>query len=212
MMQELNREANTLGSKAAAKLADASMELKLLIEQMREQVQKTWSNRDETIPMLTTFAAPEGRPGGGCRDRSHRDGHASHALHGGVIPATCSWSSRRRRRQVDAGQRAAGAGQRHLPVDLVHHAQAAPGRAGRPQYHFTTVEDFRARTPRRIPRKREVHGNYYGTSRVWIEEQMASSRDVLLEIDWQGAQQVKQQFPTRSASSSCRRRSTRWSA
>jgi uncharacterized protein (TIGR00255 family) len=40
MMQELNREANTLGAKAAAKeLADASMELKLLIEQMREQVQ-----------------------------------------------------------------------------------------------------------------------------------------------------------------------------
>jgi uncharacterized protein (TIGR00255 family) len=40
MMQELNREANTLGSKAAAKeVADASMTLKLLIEQMREQVQ-----------------------------------------------------------------------------------------------------------------------------------------------------------------------------
>jgi len=40
MMQELNREANTLGAKAAVKeLADASMELKLLIEQMREQVQ-----------------------------------------------------------------------------------------------------------------------------------------------------------------------------
>ncbi|AKJ67235.1 stress-induced protein [Pandoraea thiooxydans] len=40
MMQELNREANTLGSKAASKeLADASMELKLFIEQMREQVQ-----------------------------------------------------------------------------------------------------------------------------------------------------------------------------
>ncbi|CAG7600756.1 YicC/YloC family endoribonuclease [Candidatus Vallotia tarda] len=40
MMQELNREANTLGSKAVAKeLADASMMLKLLIEQMREQVQ-----------------------------------------------------------------------------------------------------------------------------------------------------------------------------
>ncbi len=40
MMQELNREANTLGSKSTAKeLSDASMELKLLIEQMREQVQ-----------------------------------------------------------------------------------------------------------------------------------------------------------------------------
>ena len=40
MMQELNREANTVGSKAAAKeLSDASMAMKLLIEQMREQVQ-----------------------------------------------------------------------------------------------------------------------------------------------------------------------------
>ena len=40
MMQELNREANTIGSKAVAKeLADAAMALKLLIEQMREQVQ-----------------------------------------------------------------------------------------------------------------------------------------------------------------------------
>ena len=40
MMQELNREANTVGSKAALKeLADAAMELKLLIDQMREQVQ-----------------------------------------------------------------------------------------------------------------------------------------------------------------------------
>lgn len=40
MMQELNREANTVGSKAAVKeLADASMSMKLLIEQMREQVQ-----------------------------------------------------------------------------------------------------------------------------------------------------------------------------
>ena len=33
----------------------------------------------------------------------------------------------------------------------------------------------------------EVHGNCYGTSRVWIEREMAAGRDVLLEIDWQGA-------------------------
>jgi guanylate kinase len=39
-----------------------------------------------------------------------------------------------------------------------------------------------------------VHGNYYATSRVWIEEQMKNGHDVLLEIDWQGAQQVKKQF------------------
>jgi guanylate kinase len=41
----------------------------------------------------------------------------------------------------------------------------------------------------------EVHGNYYGTSRRWIESEMAAGRDVLLEIDWQGAQQVRQVFP-----------------
>lgn len=41
----------------------------------------------------------------------------------------------------------------------------------------------------------EVHGNYYGTSRRWIESEMAAERDVLLEIDWQGAQQVRQVFP-----------------
>ena len=41
----------------------------------------------------------------------------------------------------------------------------------------------------------EVHGNYYGTSRRWIEAEMTAGRDVLLEIDWQGAQQVRKAFP-----------------
>jgi guanylate kinase len=41
----------------------------------------------------------------------------------------------------------------------------------------------------------EVHGNFYGTSRVWLEEQMAVGHDLLLEIDWQGAQQVRERFP-----------------
>lgn len=41
----------------------------------------------------------------------------------------------------------------------------------------------------------EVHGNYYGTSKSWIEAEMAAGRDVLLEIDWQGAQQVRKAFP-----------------
>jgi len=40
-----------------------------------------------------------------------------------------------------------------------------------------------------------VHGNYYGTSKLMIEQQMATGADVLLEIDWQGARQVKKQFP-----------------
>ncbi|MEX3933078.1 guanylate kinase [Paraburkholderia phymatum] len=62
-------------------------------------------------------------------------------------------------------------------------------------YHFTTVEDFLARHDAgEFLESAEVHGNYYATSRVWIEEQMKSGHDVLLEIDWQGAQQVKKQF------------------
>ncbi len=40
-----------------------------------------------------------------------------------------------------------------------------------------------------------VHGNYYGTSRRLIEARMAAGYDVLLEIDWQGAQQVRKVFP-----------------
>lgn len=41
----------------------------------------------------------------------------------------------------------------------------------------------------------EVYGNFYGTSRTWIEETMAAEQDVLLEIDCQGAQQVRKLYP-----------------
>ncbi|MFM2059793.1 MAG: guanylate kinase [Pseudomonadota bacterium] len=41
----------------------------------------------------------------------------------------------------------------------------------------------------------EVHGNRYGTSRGAIEQRMAAGEDVVLEIDWQGALQIKQLFP-----------------
>ena len=40
----------------------------------------------------------------------------------------------------------------------------------------------------------EVHGNLYGTSRAWLEQRMAEGVDVLLEIDWQGAEQVRRHF------------------
>ncbi|HEX4942756.1 MAG TPA: guanylate kinase [Usitatibacteraceae bacterium] len=40
-----------------------------------------------------------------------------------------------------------------------------------------------------------VYGNYYGTSRKWIEAELEGEHDVLLEIDWQGARQVRKLFP-----------------
>jgi guanylate kinase len=41
----------------------------------------------------------------------------------------------------------------------------------------------------------EVHGNLYGTSRQWIDEQTAAGADIVLEIDWQGARQVRELYP-----------------
>ena len=116
--------------------------------------------------------------------QSTHDGHAAHSLHGGVIPATCH-GRRVGRRQVDARECAAVEGQRHLPVDLVHDPLPRPGEQDGQHYHFTTVEDFARHAAHEFLESAEVHGNYYGTSRVWIEEQMKNGHDVLLEIDWQ---------------------------
>jgi guanylate kinase len=64
------------------------------------------------------------------------------------------------------------------------------------EYHFTDAETFRGMVARgEFLEWAEVHGNYYGTSRLWIADEMAAGRDVLLEIDWQGAQQVRKLFP-----------------
>lgn len=41
----------------------------------------------------------------------------------------------------------------------------------------------------------EVFGNYYGTSQSWVENTLQAGRDVILEIDWQGAQQVRRLMP-----------------
>jgi len=71
-----------------------------------------------------------------------------------------------------------------------------PGEQDGREYHFVALEDFKARRARgEFLESAEVHGNYYATSRVWIEERVRTGEDVLLEIDWQGARQVKQHFP-----------------
>jgi guanylate kinase len=71
-----------------------------------------------------------------------------------------------------------------------------PGERHGEQYFFTTVENFRARLGQgEFLEYAEVHGNLYGTSRLQIADQIRDGIDVLLEIDWQGAQQVKRQFP-----------------
>ena len=71
-----------------------------------------------------------------------------------------------------------------------------PGEQYGREYNFVEMAAFRAMVERgEFLEWAEVHGNCYGTSRLWIEREMAAGRDVLLEIDWQGAQQVRQLFP-----------------
>lgn len=70
-----------------------------------------------------------------------------------------------------------------------------PGEVNGREYHFISVNEFEERKARgEFLESALVHGNYYGTSRVWIEQRMAAGKDVLLEIDWQGARQVRSQF------------------
>ena len=71
-----------------------------------------------------------------------------------------------------------------------------PGEVDGRDYRFVSREEFlRLRDRGELLEWAEVHGNYYGTSRTWIETQLQQDRDVLLEIDWQGARQVRRMFP-----------------
>ncbi|MFZ9264044.1 MAG: guanylate kinase [Polynucleobacter sp.] len=71
-----------------------------------------------------------------------------------------------------------------------------PGEVNGREYNFLTESEF-------VKRKEagdflewaNVHGNYYGTSKSWIESQMQNGKDVILEIDWQGARQVQKIIP-----------------
>mgnify|MGYP001819685295 CR=1 FL=1 len=63
-------------------------------------------------------------------------------------------------------------------------------------YHFVSERVFMAMLERaEFLEHAHVFGNYYGTSGVWVEEQLKQGLDVILEIDWQGAQQVKRLLP-----------------
>ena len=70
-----------------------------------------------------------------------------------------------------------------------------PGEKNGREYHFVDADVFEAMLERgEFLECAEVHGNRYGTSQKWIEETLQSGKDVLLEIDWQGAQQVRRLY------------------
>lgn len=83
-----------------------------------------------------------------------------------------------------------------LAVSISHttrkpRGQEADGR----EYHFVDEPSFRQMVDRgEFFEWAQVHGNLYGTSRLAIEERLRQGEDVVLEIDWQGALQIKQLF------------------
>lgn len=71
-----------------------------------------------------------------------------------------------------------------------------PGEENGVDYFFVGVQQFEAmRAAGDLLEWAQVHGNYYGTSRQWIESRIRAGSDILLEIDYQGAAQVRRMFP-----------------
>lgn len=89
--------------------------------------------------------------------------------------------------EVDAG----------LQVSVSHTTRPPrPGEVDGEHYHFTTPAHFRELIAQeRLLEHAEVHGNYYGSARDQLEAAFAAGRDVILEIDWQGARQIRERFP-----------------
>lgn len=74
--------------------------------------------------------------------------------------------------------------------------QPRPGERHAEHYHFIAVEEFKAMIRNGdFFEYAEVHGDWKGTARQSVLPQLAAGRDVVLEIDWQGARQVREQVP-----------------
>jgi guanylate kinase len=88
-----------------------------------------------------------------------------------------------------------------LTVSVSHTTRPMrPGEQDGVNYHFVERDTFLAMLDRtEFLEHAEVFGNLYGTSQLWVEEQLAAGTDVILEIDWQGARQVKRLMPATRA-------------
>lgn len=89
------------------------------------------------------------------------------------------------------------AAERDIRLSVSHTTR--PPRAGEVdgrEYHFVSRAAFEAMIAAgEFLEHADVYGNLYGTSRRWIEDELAGEHDVLLEIDWQGARQIRANAP-----------------
>ena len=86
---------------------------------------------------------------------------------------------------------------KHITVSVSHTTRAMrDGEKDGVNYNFISVDEFQHMIGQGVFLEHaEVFGNFYGTSQAWVEEQLTQGVDVILEIDWQGAQQVRRLMP-----------------
>lgn len=84
-----------------------------------------------------------------------------------------------------------------IKVSVSHTTRASrPGEQDGLNYHFVSQEAFMGMLEQAaFLEHAKVFDNFYGTSKTWVEDTLKQGTDVILEIDWQGAQQVRKQLP-----------------
>lgn len=86
----------------------------------------------------------------------------------------------------------------NIQVSVSHTTR--PSRSGESDgidYHFVSHQQFETMvTQQQFVEHAKVHSNYYGTSEKWVQNTLNKGVDVILEIDWQGAEQVRKKFPS----------------
>lgn len=85
---------------------------------------------------------------------------------------------------------------KHLQVSISHTTRSPrPGEEDNVHYKFVSKEQFKELIDSNdLLEYAQVFDNYYGTSKSWVTQTLESNIDVILEIDWQGAQQVRKAF------------------
>jgi guanylate kinase len=93
--------------------------------------------------------------------------------------------------------KALGETDEQISVSVSHTTRAMrPGEVDGVDYHFIDPDTFSAMVGEgAFLEHARVFDNYYGTSESGIRDQLSAGRDVILEIDWQGASQVRKRFP-----------------
>lgn len=86
---------------------------------------------------------------------------------------------------------------RYIGVSVSHTTRAPrPGEENGVSYHFVNSAEFQQLIGEgAFLEHAQVFDNFYGTSQRWVESELAAGRDVILEIDWQGAAQVRRLMP-----------------